>query len=216
MRRGAAVACALALGIGLAATPRDAHAQGEWTVWAGVTGASAVVRTLTPGGENVLRGTLFGGEGGLRVGPVAVAAGYAEGTARPERTGANSATGVDAYVKLALRPLPGLEITFAPTARAWITSVATQRVVSWASGMRYEHTLGAPWISAFGTLWAVLAGNAGAAAFAGGRGGAAGLRVQAGAWALGVRYAIDETRFSADPLRQTVEELQLTLQAGLR
>jgi hypothetical protein len=193
----------------LVSTAIDLPAQPRASIWLGPTGTALWTRTAVPGSITGLSGTLFGGEGRLLAGPVAVRLGYAEGSAS---TGPIRRDHVEGFLFVGFRPVPGLAIGGGPHAIAYSTDTTSERWLEWQVRGRYDAPLVDHWVNAYLDLWLGVAGSAGAVGqFGGGRGGGAGVEVRLGKTPLVARlgYQIGESKLEAGARRETTEGVTL-------
>jgi hypothetical protein len=200
----------LLLGLGLCGSAPALHAQTGLSFWIGGTGTALRTRTAIGGAVTGLRGQLFGGEGSLLTGRLALRVSYVEGSAS---SGGLHRDQVEGLVLVGAQPVRGLTLTAGPHVMAF-TDSTTQRWVEWQVRGRYEGPLVERFVRGYLEGWAAVAGSAHAVGdFGGARGGGAGLLVRLGDTPIVARlgYAIAESRLKAGVRRETVEGLSIGL-----
>jgi len=196
----------------LVAERQPAAAQGWGAGFRGTTTLTRV-RRATAGGNETLSGVVVGGEGRLAAGRFTLRAGYAEGTLRAEGNDARPRY-VAGFAALGFVPLPGLEISAGPHARAWIGETSRERRLLSRLRARYEMPLFGDALRGYVEAWAGFVHAPSGRAAGGWRGGGVGAAVPfARRFALRVSYAIDRSS-PDDAAIETTEGLMLAITVG--
>jgi hypothetical protein len=212
-RRAAVVALALALGV-RPPLPLAAQVPSRFSGGLGVQG----LHVLTEVGPQVQRlsGTMLGGEGRLRFGPVRIHAEYWQGTVDPDSGAATSRDVVEGQLLLGVRPWAWLTLRVGPHARAYVTPAGTQRWLMWETQIRLEPVLVPGRVHGYLDVWRVAGASVNVPeAFSDGAGGAAGMVVQLARSPLWGRlgYGIERIRLGGGR-SESVDRLTLTVGIG--
>lgn len=204
----------------LALLPAALRAQEDRRVRFTVTGFAGqqLVQSHVADVNDRLSGGLLGVEGVLVSDRLMVRVRYGEGGIKPKA----GATGesrdvVSGEALFGVRTLPWLSLWVGPSARAYTMGESNQRWMVWTGRATARGTLLPGRLQTYVELWGVFSGNVGNPSIkAGGRGTRGGLEMRFGAtssfWG---RLGYGMESLHADGLRETVEELTLSVVYGL-
>lgn len=206
--------------LGLALLPGAGAAQSDRRLRFSVTGFAGqqLVQSHELDVTDRLTGSLIGAEGVLVSDRLMLRLRYSEGGIRPKpESGAESRDVVSGEALFGVRALPWLSFWVGPSARAYTMGESDQRWLVWTGRATARGSLLPGRLQSFVELWGVFSGNVGNPPIkAGGRGTRGGLEVRFGAMSnFWGRLGYGMESLHADGLRETVEELTLSVVYGL-
>ena len=199
----------VALVAALALTPL-LHAQSQWTVSFGATGASEILHSRLGTAQARLSGSQFSGEVLATRGRFAARLRYGQGHVTSD-TAARDVVQGEALVGYKARSWLG--VWLGPRARTFVApDLSDRRWLCWSAGVSARGAIFPEYLDSFVEMWQGFSGTLNRpASSASGRGVELGLeaRLPKRRWWLRLAYRIDQGRVN-DSHRDTVEGLALT------
>ncbi|HZH41554.1 MAG TPA: hypothetical protein VFD85_11105 [Gemmatimonadales bacterium] len=161
-----------------------------------------------------LSGTLFGGEGRVGLGPVALDLGYWQGSLTSNSGPAANEDMVEGKALLGISPVHWFTISGGPMARAYTTAAGTERWLTWRIQGRVEEELVPRTVRAYAELWFIASSSVNVVQpFTSGRGGRVSVRLAPAAWPLWVTlgYGIEQIRLGSGSRIDNVDRVTLGL-----
>jgi hypothetical protein len=184
----------------------------------GVGSSLLRVRSTVGAAEEVLSGTLMGGEARVEGWGLALDIAYAQGDVTPDSGTPAARDVIEGRILLGNRPWRGLSVKAGPHVRSYVTASGTQRWFFWEARLRGEGTIVGR-VQVYAEIWRVLSGNVNVVeAFDGGQGGEAGLllRLPRSPFWGRLAYGIERAKLGGGARLETVEGLSLAVGYGLR
>jgi len=161
-----------------------------------------------------LSGSLFGGEGRVGLGPVALDLGYWQGSLTSQSGPSANEDMVEGKALLALSPVRWFTIAGGPVARAYTTAAGTERWLTWRIQGRVDEELVPQTVQGYAELWFIASGSVNVVQpFTSGRGGNVGVRFAPAAWPvwLTLGYGIEQIRLGSGSRIDNVDRVTLGL-----
>jgi hypothetical protein len=182
-----------------------------------VDGSAVYSKPVIGSVSSALSGTLFGGEGQVGLGPVALDLGYWQGSLTAQSGPAANEDMVEGQALLGVSPVAWFTVSAGPVARAYTTAAGTERWLSWRVQGHVQDELVPQAVRGYAELWFIASSAVNVVQpFTSGRGGRVGLRLEPASWPVWftLGYGIEQIRLGSGSRIDTVDRVTFGLGYG--